>query len=90
MLKARDQFDTLARSIALAQENIRVRTLAFREGLATTLEVVDAEVQLSRARIERAAAAYQFDVALAEMLEASGQADRFDEYRQRGEEVREP
>ena len=90
MLKARDQFDTLGRSIELAEENIRVRTLAFREGLATTLEVVDAQVQLSKARIERAAAAYQFDVALAEMLEASGQAERFDEYRRRGEEVREP
>ena len=90
MVKARDQYDTLGRALDLAQENIRVRTLAFREGLATTLEVVDAQVQLSRTRIERAAAAYQFDVALAELLEASGQSERFDEYRARGEEVREP
>ena len=90
MTKARDQFDTLDRALELARENLRVRTLAFREGLATTLEVVDAQVQLSKTRTERVAAAYQFDVALAELLEAGGQSERFDEYRRRGEEVREP
>jgi outer membrane protein TolC len=90
MTKARDQFDTLDRALELARENLRVRTLAFREGLATTLEVVDAQVQLSKTQTERVAAAYQFDVALAELLEAGGQSERFDEYRRRGEEVREP
>jgi hypothetical protein len=37
--------------------------------------------------VERAQAAYQFDVALAQLLEVSGQLQRFDDYRQRADKV---
>lgn len=66
-----------------------MRDVAFREGVGTMLELVSAQLQLSKVRIDRAQAAYQSVVALAELLEASGQAERFDEFR-RGAEVREP
>jgi len=85
--KARDQYDTLAGLEALADEHVRMRTMAFREGVGTMLEVVSAQLQLSKVRIDRAQAAYQSIVALAELLEASGQSDRFDEFRRRGAEV---
>lgn len=76
--KARDQFEALRPAQELAEENLRVRTRAFEEGLATSLDVVDARLSASRVELERLAAAYDFDVALAELLEASGQADRFE------------
>ena len=56
-----------------------MRTRAFEEGLATSLDVVDARLSLSRVELERLAAAYEFDVALADLLEASGQGARFEQ-----------
>ena len=85
--RAREQFEALAAELDLAVENLRVRTRAFEEGLATSLEVVDARLALSRAELERLASAYEFDVALADLLEASGQADRFEALRQQGKPV---
>jgi outer membrane protein TolC len=80
LLTARDLFTTLRQTQGLAEENLRVRTRAFEEGMATSLDVVDARMALSRVELEQAAAAYDFVVALAELLEASGQESRFGEY----------
>lgn len=80
LLTARDLFTTLKQTQGLAEENLRVRTRAFEEGMGTSLDVVDARMALSRVELEQAAAAYDFVVALAELLEASGQESRFGEY----------
>ena len=84
---ARQQFVLLDSSIAQAQENLRLQELAFREGQSTSLDVIDARLGLGGARVERAQAAYQYDVALAQLLEISGQMDRFEEFRRRADEV---
>ncbi|HGM7095833.1 TPA: TolC family protein [Stenotrophomonas maltophilia] len=84
---ARQQYVLLDSSIAQAQENLRLQELAFREGQATSLDVIDARLGLGGARVERAQAAYQYDIALAQLLEVSGQMDRFEEYRRRADEV---
>jgi outer membrane protein TolC len=84
MQKARDQFVTLSETLSLAEENLRVRTRAFEEGVSTSLEVVDARLALARVQLERLLAAYEYDVALAELLEASGQSERFEELRTGG------
>lgn len=81
--RARDQFVTLEATLGLAEEHLRVRTRAFEEGLATSLEVVDARLALSRVQLERLLAAYEYDVALAELLEATGQSDRYEDFRGR-------
>ena len=47
LMKAREQFDALQASMNLADENLRARRRAFEEGLATSLEVVDAQLSLS-------------------------------------------
>lgn len=80
-LKAWEQFDALEAALGLTRENLRVRTRAFEEGLATSLDVVDAEISLAQVRLGRLAAAYDFDVALARLLEASGQSGRYEELR---------
>ena len=79
LTKAREQFDALEAALDLGRENLRVRTRAFEEGLATSLDVVDARLSLSRVELERLAAAYDYDVALAALLEQSGQSDRFEQ-----------
>lgn len=80
VLRALDAYRSLDASLAAATENLRVREEAFSEGMATSLDVTDAQLMLSRVRIERLAAAYAFDVALAELLEACGQTARLEEY----------
>lgn len=77
--KAREQYQALDAARALADESLRARTRAFEEGMGTSLEVVDARLAQARVRLERLAAAYAFVNAVAELLEASGQAERFEE-----------
>lgn len=84
---ARAQFSLLDSSIAQAEENLRLQELSFREGQSTSLDVIDARLALGGARVERAQAAYQFDVALAQLLEVSGQLERFDDFRRRADKV---
>lgn len=84
---ARQQFLLLDSSIAQARENLRLQELSFREGQSTSLDVIDARLRLGSAAIDRAQAAYQYDVALAQLLEVSGQMDRFSEYAERADKV---
>jgi outer membrane protein TolC len=76
--KAREQVEAFGAALALARENLRVRTRAFEEGVATSLDVVDARSTLARVELGRLAAARDFDVALAELLEVAGQSDRYE------------
>ena len=78
--QAREQFNLLDSTLALARENLRLRERGFDEGQATSLDVNDARNALARAETERAIAAYDFVVALAELLQASGQARALSEY----------
>ena len=71
---------SVERSIQFAEELLRAKCNAFREGVATATDVVDATLNLSRARLERMQIAYEFDVALARLLDASGMADSFSQY----------
>ncbi len=77
---ARSQYLLLDSSLAASRENLRLQQLSFREGLATSLDVIDAQLRLSGARAQRLQAAYQFDVTLAQLLAASGQVDQFASY----------
>lgn len=85
--KAREQYEALEATRALADESLRARTRAFEEGLGTSLEVVDARLAQEKVRLERLAAAYGFVNALAELLEASGQGDRFEGFRTRASAI---
>ena len=87
---ARLTFLLLESSIASAEENVRLQDLSFREGQATSLDVIDARLGLARAKIERSQSAYQFELALAQLLELSGQAARYAEYIRRADRVIEP
>lgn len=88
LAKALEQHETLGTALVTSQEHLRIRTRSFEEGYATSLDVVDAQLALSRVKLERLVAVYDFDVALAELLEACGASTQFEEYRSRsGREV---
>ncbi len=80
LMKALEQFDATAVSRNLAEEYVRVRQRAFEEGLATSLDVVDAQLSLSRVHVERLNAAFEFDVSLSELLEVCGMSDAITAY----------
>lgn len=60
----------------LALESLRVQRRAFEEGLASSLDVVDAELALSRVDLGALAARYEGLVALAELYQAAGESAR--------------
>jgi outer membrane protein TolC len=79
--KSQEQVVAFEAALALARENVRVRTRGFEEGVATSLDLVDARLSLARVELGKLAAARDFDVALAELLEAAGQSERFEALR---------
>jgi len=84
---ARRHYVSLVSTLDLARENLHVREAAFREGQGTSLDVVDARLTLVRAETARALATADYAVALANLLEASGQSDRFMDYQARATET---
>ena len=68
------------RSERFAEEFLRAKRSAFGEGVATVTDVVDAALNLSRAKLERAQTAYEFDAALARLLNVSGMSEAFLQY----------
>jgi outer membrane protein TolC len=87
---ARSRFLLLESEIVQTEENVRLQELSFREGEATSLDVIDARLSLGRARIDRAQAAYEFDLTLVQLLELAGQTDRYGEYIRRADKVVDP
>jgi outer membrane protein TolC len=83
--QAREQFLLLESTLAFARENLRLRERGFDEGQATILDVNDARTALARAETARAVAAYDFVVALAQLLESSGQARALPEFFQQAD-----
>lgn len=85
VMKALEQYEANETARQFAEEYLRIRKSAFREGYGTSLDVVDAQLALSKVKTERLVAVYEFDVALAELLEASGRSERFEDYRTRSD-----
>jgi outer membrane protein TolC len=78
--RAREEFLLLESTLAQARENLRLRERGFDEGTTTSLDVNDARNAVARSETARAAAAYEFVVALADLLHAAGRASSFSDY----------
>ena len=88
ILLYRDEFDSLSSSMALAHENYKLRSLAFKEGLSTAVEVVDAQMILSGAQTQRVYAAYNYVKKLAELSVLSGDSDLFFKFEKSGKGIK--
>lgn len=77
---ARRRFLLLDSSLELAGENLRLQSLSYREQQATSLDVIDAELGLGRARIQHGQAAYDYVMALAQLLDLGGEIARLPDY----------
>ena len=65
-----------------ASEYYRVQQKAFSEGMATASEVADANLALAKVKIDELKAMYDFDVALARLLQYAGLSEQFLVYQQ--------
>lgn len=74
------RFHLLESNLEAARENLRVQELSFREGQGISTDVTNARIALTNVLVERAVAAYEFDMELAKLLHASGQMNRFASY----------
>ena len=75
--EAQDEVSTLRTTIAMSEELLRISRKSFDEGMATSTEVVDAEVMLAKVRIAMLLAYYQFDVSLASLCSVCGVPEMF-------------
>lgn len=82
---ARRQFAGQDNATVLAAEVLRLRTAALREGAGTALDLIDAETNMAKVQTERAQAAYDYDYALAQLLESCGLSDEFSAYMARAD-----
>ena len=83
--QAREQFLLLESGLELTRENLRLRERGFAEGQATSLDVNEARNAVTRAEVGRAQLAYEYVVALAALLETSGQSPRFGEFQRQAQ-----
>jgi outer membrane protein TolC len=86
---ALEQYQSLETTLALARESLSSERKAYAAGVGTSLDVVDAQLALSRAQVDRLTALYDLDLAVARLLEASGQSGRFLEYLDRAKPAEE-
>jgi outer membrane protein TolC len=73
-------------SITAARENLRVQTVAFREGEGTATPVIAAQAALDAAEAQRISVAYEYDLALAGLLASSGRLDEYSGYLARADQ----
>lgn len=79
---AREEYESLVSSVALAKENLKLQQIAFKQGLATSTQVIDAQNSLQSALIEQKMIAYKAIVALAKLLALSDEIESFWQYQQ--------
>lgn len=84
MQNAMDNVKALNTTLEMSNELVRIREKSFKEGMATSSDVVDAEVVLLKVKTAFLLAYYQYDVALANLLSICGIPEAFHQYRMDG------
>lgn len=80
LITATEQLKALEASLRLAEENLRLNRLSFSQGVATSLEVIDAQLALGKVRTEQKKALFDCDVALISLLRSVGKAETILDY----------
>ena len=82
-----DEYKAIDSSLAMAEENVKLRRIAFSSGLSTSLELNDAELFLAAKKTERLKVAYDYVQKLSYLMILSESSERFMEMAANGEEV---
>ena len=85
MMNYRNQMTSIDASLHFAEEYLRMKNAAFLEGMSSSSDLIDAELNLAGVRAERLQAAYNYDLLLAQLLEAAGISDEFPAYARRND-----
>ena len=80
LLNYHNRITSISSSIRFAEEYRQAKEIAFTEGWTTAADLIDAELNLAKARAERLEAAFNYDVTLAKLLEAAGISIKFTDY----------
>ena len=75
--QAQEEAVALNTSLSLAEENLRLREIAFNQGLSTSIDRVDAELKLSAVKTQQLGAKYRYVQSYARLMSISGQLDDF-------------
>lgn len=78
--QAIDEVIGLDSSLSLAQENLSLRKKAFNQGLATSLDVVDAELYLASIKTQQSVARFNYLVSLNKLLALTSEMGSFSSY----------
>jgi outer membrane protein TolC len=74
-ISAKEDYEALEINRTLAEENLKLYRASFKEGLATSLEVVDAELELAKIKTEQAKAVFDYNGAYAGLLNICAQSE---------------
>jgi outer membrane protein TolC len=88
MLAYKEEYLSLDSSIALSQENYKLRSIAFKEGLSTSVELVDAQMFLLGAKTKKLNAAYNYVQKLSQLCVLSGERETFFEFSGINEDIK--
>jgi outer membrane protein TolC len=77
---AKESINTLGSTIAMTDELIRIRQAAYKEGMATTTEVIDAQTANAKAKLMLMAEYYRYDMMLATLVALCGIPQYFQEW----------
>ncbi|AUW04929.1 TolC family protein [Vibrio campbellii] len=78
--QAIDEVQGLDSSIALADENLRLREKAFTQGLSSSLDVVDAQLYVASVETQQSAARFRYLISLTKLLALSSEMNSFAQY----------
>jgi outer membrane protein TolC len=77
LVEAWELVQASSKTVEQAQEALRLANVRYGAGTATQLDVLTSQVALTEARLNQLQAYYGYNVALAAMRQAIGQADEF-------------
>ncbi len=77
---AKHRYRSLEKEEKLAKQVLKLQQLGFKEGLNTVIEVNDARAKLIKAQTLRAKSAYEYVIALSELLASTGDIHAFVDY----------
>lgn len=80
LLDAEQNIKTLSSTLEMTEELIRIRKVAYSEGMATASEVVDALLANSKVQLLQLSAYYQYDLMLATLLTLCGMPEYFEKW----------